>query len=80
MSVQQTNHSIKRRINILHSILIEFVFSGESGPVNVGAIVGGVIGAILFLLIIVLLVIFGRQLYPTLKANQRKKEQKVKVN
>ena len=46
---------------------------------NVGAIVGGVIGAILFLLIIVLLIIFGRKLYPTLGAKQRKEQQKEKV-
>ena len=82
LSLQQTNHSLKRIINKLNSVLTEFIFClflGGREPVNVGAIVGGVIGAILFLLIVVFLIIFGRKLYPTPRTRQRKEQQKEKV-
>ena len=72
-------YSVKRRINEPNSLLTEFILLGESGSVNVTVIVGGVLGATVVLLIILLLVIFGRKVYPTLRAKQRKEQQKEKV-
>ena len=72
-------YSVKRRINKPNSLLTEFILLGESEPVNAAAIVGGVLGVTVILLILLLLVIFGRKVYPTLRAKQRKEQQKEKV-